>query len=112
MKAITKSLLALLFVAAVGLVNLNAKDIEPATVVGEQIAQLMKKVVLPEGEVYQADVKFFINSRNELIVLAVNTESDAFESIVKNRLSFKKVEPVDVKVNEVKTIRVKIKQPS
>jgi len=112
MKAITKSLLALLFVAAVGLVNLNAKDIEPTTVLGDQIAELMKNVVLPDGEVYQADVKFFINSKSELIVLSVDTENDSFESIVKNRLSFKKVDLVDVKVNQISRIRVKIKEPS
>ena len=112
MKAITKSLLALLFVAAVGLVNLNAKDVYPSTTISEEITELMQNVVLPDGSDYfHANVTFVVNQDKEIVVVSVDTEDDFIESIIKTRLNYKKVDAEKVAVNKISTVKVTLRQP-
>ena len=57
-----------------------------------EIAQLLKNPTFELEEDTRASVILIVNSKNELVVLSVNTENSQVESYVKNRLNYKKLE--------------------
>jgi len=56
-----------------------------------EIAQLLKNPRFELEEDTRASVILMVNSKDELVVLSVDTENDQVESYVKSRLNYKKL---------------------
>lgn len=110
MKTIGKSILALLFVGALSF-SLQAKDIAPEKTLKSEIASMMKGVVLPLGNDYIAEVKFLVNADNEIVIVSVESDEEFVETLIKERLNYKKVKSDEALPNKINTFKMKLKQP-
>ncbi len=57
-----------------------------------------------------AKVSFIVTSKNELVVLDVNTETRGLDKVVKDRLNYKNIKTKGVSKNEPFYVRVTFKQ--
>jgi hypothetical protein len=105
-----------LFVFAIAFLTLNvvsAASIEPnkpTTELQVEITDLIRSGHMGEmsENEYAAEVLFTVNSKSELIVLSVTTESDRLESFLKYKLNYKKVDHKSAKPGEIFLLPVKM----
>ena len=110
MKAICKSLLALLFVGTLSL-TVQAKDIAPENTLSTEIKAMMANVNLPAGNNFEAEVKFLVNAENEIVIVSVDSNESFLETLIKDRLNYQKVTSDEATPNKINTIKIKLKQP-
>ncbi len=102
------------FVAAMllstGTILANTTDVrEPSTGLSAQIAKMLSDNSFSEESTnLTAEVRFTLNDEGEIVVLSVETDSDNFESFVKNRLNYKKVNIANLKEGKLYTVPVRI----
>ncbi|WP_445381656.1 hypothetical protein [Robiginitalea sp. IMCC43444] len=87
----------------------NPATINPKVKISEEIHELLHKndIQIGDNEELYAWVRITVNSENEIVVLSVNTENEAIESLVKNRLNYHKLG--NSSLEEGKTYRVAIR---
>lgn len=110
MKTICKSLLALLFVGTLSF-TAQAKDISPEKSLSKEIASMMANIVLPEGNDFEAEVKFLVNKDNQIVIISVDAAESFVETLIKNRLNYKEVKSEETSINKINTVKIKLKQP-
>ena len=105
-----------LFVFAVAFFTLNvvsAANLNPINPTDELRVEINDMIgssymdEMSENE-YTADVLFTVNSKSELIVLSVNSESSHLQSFLKNKLNYKKVDHKPSKPGEIFLLPVKM----
>ena len=93
---VSKTFKMLLLIAAIAFSNAISastnpiETVEPETV-KETISKLLKNPRVQFNKDMNAMVKFTINDDNEIVVLSVDTQNEAFESFIKTRLNYKKI---------------------
>ena len=110
MKTICKSLFALLFVGTLSF-SAQASDITPEKSLSKEIASMLANIELPEGDDFLAEVTFLVNADDEIVVVSVDADEAFVESLIKNRLNYKKVTSVQATHNKINTVKIKLKQP-
>ena len=87
----------------------NPKKANPSKTLSTQIADLLDDnfFVLKEGD-WTANVKFILNSANEIVVLSVDTDNHLLEGFVKSRLNYQKVELTGFREGKTFTVPVRI----
>lgn len=106
--------LSLVFVAAMLLVsgNILANDFirnNPTKKLSTQIGEFLQDNYLTAKDVsLTAQVRFTLNNQGEIVVLSVDTQDERFESFVKARLNYKKVEVEDATEGKMFTIPIRI----
>jgi hypothetical protein len=108
MKTIKMFLMALAITVS-SVVSATTESIEKdPTSLKEKITKLLKNPSFIVEEDVQANVTLMFNKNCELVVLAVDSESELAESFIKNRLNYKKLD-VDVQsLNKTFVVPVKI----
>lgn len=74
---------------------------EIVSILGDKIPMEIKKTT-------KAEVSFIINDKNEIVVVSVDCESKEFNSFVKNKLNYKKINATGVKKGEIYIMPIKI----
>ncbi len=74
----------------------------------EIVSKLGNKISLLIKEDTQAEVSFIINSKNEVVVVSVDSKYDDFNSFVKSRLNYKKINETGAKKGEIYRMPIKI----
>ncbi len=96
-------------ITASSVVSATTESIEKdPTSLKEKITKLLKNPSFVVEEDVQANVTLMFNKNRELVVLAVDSESELAENFIKNRLNYKKLD-VDVQsLNKTFVVPVKI----
>jgi len=110
MKTLTKSLLALLFVCALTITS-NAKDIAPENTLKKELHSMMSDIKLPQGEDFEATVKFLVNEDNQIVIVSVDTNDSFVESLIKTRLNYQKIKSEEATPNKINKVKFTLKQP-
>lgn len=76
-------------VAASNELPLDKKEV--MTTITKDVQKLLKNSELNLTNTEKATVKIMINSRNEIVVLSVDTNSALVDTFVKSRLNYKKI---------------------
>ena len=56
-----------------------------------------------------AEISFMVNNKNEIVVISVDSKEREFQSIVKNKLNYKKIDVKGAKRGEIYRVPVKLK---
>jgi len=75
----------------------------------EIVSMLGNTVQLNLKTTSSAEISFMINNNNELVVVSVDSKVSEFQSIVKNKLNYKKLAVKGVKKGEIYRVPVKLK---
>ena len=110
MKTIGKTILALLFVGSLSF-TAQAKDIAPEKTLAKEIASMLSNIELPAGDDIVADVKFLVNTDNEIVIVSVDTDESFVKSMIKDKLNYQKVKSDEAKPNKINTVKIRLKQP-
>lgn len=80
--------------------------------VRKEIMQLVKQIDLSdiESEYDRTYVQFIVNSKNEIVV--VNVSKSEFDSIIRDKLNYKKLKTQAVVQNEIYTVPIVFKKQS
>lgn len=74
----------------------------------EIVSILGSKVPLVLTKSSEAEVSFIVNDKNEIVVISVDSASSEFNSFVKNKLNYKKINETGAKKGEIYKMPVKI----
>ena len=103
------SVLAILVSVNLGFAFTNPEHENPkAKAIGVEIQQLLGKSSILVEEDVLAKVYFTINSKNEIVVLKVNSKSFELEEYIKSRLNYSKVKTKQVKQGKRYVIPIKL----
>ncbi|NKI32934.1 hypothetical protein [Croceivirga thetidis] len=80
----------------------------PTKNLSEQIHAMLDGNTLEVRDDLTADVRFTVNQEGEIVVLSIETKSEALEGFVKGRLNYQKVELSQVKEGKIYTVPVRI----
>ncbi len=112
-----KKLTILLFIIVLGLGQVFASNDNPTKSpekeLRNRIALLLDKpeIKVEKNEI-SANIQFVLNSKDEIVVLSVDSEKEIIENYVKARLNYKKVTTeISEKDNKVFQITLKIRRP-
>lgn len=105
-----------LFVFAIAFLTLNVvsaanlNPINPTKELRVEITDMIGSSYMDEmlENEYSAEVLFTVNSKSELIVLSVTSESSDLESFLKRKLNYKKVDHKSSKPGEIFLLPVKM----
>jgi hypothetical protein len=106
--------LSLVFVAAMLLVTGNilandAVEVDPTKKLSTQIGELLEDNFLTFDDVsLTAQVRFTLNNEGEIVVLSVKTKNERFESFVKSRLNYHKIDMVGATEGKMYTVPIRI----
>lgn len=107
-----KSIIAILAITLATSFTANATEIDPENVTTELRSEIVKllgdQLPLKIQKNTKAEVSFMLNNDNELVVISVDSEVEAFNAIVKNKLNYKKVKTKGLSKGEVYKIPVKL----
>ena len=107
-----KSIIAILAITLVTSFSANATEIDPSNATTELRLEIVKilgdQVPVEIKKNSEAKVSFMLNNKNELVVISVDSEVDAFNSFVKNKLNYKKVKTKGLSKGEVYKMPVKL----
>tara|TARA_R110002126_G_scaffold291243_1_gene451269 strand:+ start:187 stop:531 length:345 start_codon:yes stop_codon:yes gene_type:complete len=74
----------------------------------EIVSMLGKKIQVEVKESSSAEISFMVNNKNEVIIVSVDSEVNEFNSMVKRKLNYKKINVKGVQKGEIYIIPVKI----
>lgn len=101
---------ALLFTAG-NAFAIDSKTVDPSKSLTEQISELLKGNAFDvENQDLTAHVLFTLNQNKEIVVISVETENEALEGFVKNRLNYQEVALSDFQEGKMYTVPVRIKE--
>jgi hypothetical protein len=72
------------------------------------ISILGKKVTLQIEKTGTAEISFLINNKNEIVVISVNSKLSSFNTFVKNKLNYKKIDTKGINRGEIYKMPIKI----
>jgi alkyl hydroperoxide reductase subunit AhpF len=91
----------------------TANEKEPSkinkTLRTELVAMLGDKINLEVNTTDSSKISFMINNKNEVVVISVATKVDGFQSLVKSKLNYKKINVKGIKKGEVYILPVTLK---
>lgn len=56
-----------------------------------------------------AEISFMVNNKNEIVVISVDSKEKDFQTIVKKKLNYKKIDVKGAKKGEIYTVPVKLR---
>lgn len=108
-----KSIITIIAISLATTFSATANEKEPTKVTEklrtEIISILGNTVQLELKKTASAEISFMINNKNELVVVSVDSNVLEFQSIVKNKLNYKKLNFKGAKKGEIYRVPVKIK---
>lgn len=81
---------------------------KPMKKLSTQIHEMLDKNTFEVAEDLTADVRFTLNREGEIVVLSINTDSEAFAGFVKGRLNYQRVELDAIEEGKIYTVPVRI----
>lgn len=107
-----KSIITVIAICLVTSLSANNTDNNPAKtnqkLRSEIVSILGSQVPLVLTNSTEAQVSFIVNEKNELVVISVDSESSEFNSFVKSKLNYKKINETGAKKGEIYKMPVKI----
>ena len=108
-----KSIIAIVAISLATTFSTNAIEKGPKKITQklrtEIVSMLGNTIELDLKSNQKAEISFMINSKNELVVFSVDSSVNGFQSIVKNKLNYKKINVKGAKVGEIYTVPVKLR---
>ena len=108
-----KSIIAIIAISLSTVFSTNALDKEPTKIsklLRSEIANLLgNKISLEVKKSTTAEVSFMVNNKNEIVIISVDSNVQQFNSFVKTKLNYKKVNTKGVVKGEVYKMPVKLK---
>jgi hypothetical protein len=109
MRKIKAVMVAAMLFATVGVFATEGKKDLPVKSLSTQIYEMLKQNQFDvESDELTAEVRIIINAKGEMVVLSVETNSEALERFVKSRLNYQKVELNEVESGTVYAVPVRI----
>ena len=109
MKTIKKISFALLFALCFAFTATAVELDKPTTTLRDQVIELIKAPNMEYGAMEEVKVQFLVNKKNELVVVAVDTDDSYLAAFVKSRMNYKKIDGENAKHNEIYKINVTFK---
>ncbi len=103
-------LVAAMLLSSASIFANNVTDNDPTNSLSAQISEMLSDNAFTDEDMdLSAQVRFTLNSEGEIVILSVDTESDKFESFVKNKLNYQVVQENDVEEGKMFTVSVRLK---
>lgn len=74
----------------------------------EIISMLGSKIDVELKNTTTAEISFMINNKNEVVIVSVDSKVEEFNSFVKNKLNYKKIDVKGAKKGEIYRVPVKL----
>lgn len=74
---------------------------EIVSILGDEVVMEIKKTT-------KAEISFIVNKQNEIVIVSVDCNSNEFNSFVKSKLNYKKINVTGIKKGEIYIVPVKI----
>lgn len=110
MKTLSKSILVILLAFGITLTS-SAREIAPESTLKKELHAMMSDIKLPDGESFEATVKFLVNEDNQIVIVSVDTNDQFVESLIKNRLNYQKIQSDEATPNKINKVKFTLKQP-
>ncbi|NVJ87833.1 MAG: hypothetical protein HWD82_00110 [Flavobacteriaceae bacterium] len=108
-----KSIIAIVALSLATTFSTSASDDDSKKVTKKlrsEISSILgKSVSLDLKENSVAEITFMVNKDNEIVIVSVDTKESEFQSIVKSKLNYKKLDVKGVKKGEIYLVPVKLK---
>ena len=108
-----KSIIAIIAISLATTFSTHAIEKEPSKKTkelrSEIVSMLGTSVQLNLKQTSSAEISFMINNNNEVVVVSVDSKVAEFQSIVKNKLNYKKLAIKGFKKGEIYRVPVKLK---
>lgn len=109
-----KSIIAIFAITLASVFSSHANEIKPPlknteNLRSEIISILGNKAPFSIDQTIKAEVVFTVTDANELVVISVNSDSIEFNSYVKNKLNYKKIQIKGLKTRSFYTLPVTVK---
>ncbi|WP_334058451.1 hypothetical protein [Polaribacter sp. P097] len=108
-----KSIIAIIALSLSTVIATSASEKNPSKVTKEIrteiVSMLGKKIPIEFKKAEKVEVSFMINKDNEIVILTVDCNQTEFNTYVKNKLNYKKLNAVGAKQGEVYKVPVKLK---
>ncbi|WP_298777794.1 hypothetical protein [uncultured Polaribacter sp.] len=107
-----KSIIAILAISLSTVFSINATEKKPTKITKELRSEIIsligKNIPLVLKSTSSAEISFMVNNKNELIVFSVDSKEKEFNSYIKTKLNYKKVNVKGTKKGEIYRMPVKI----
>ncbi len=107
-----KSIIAIIAITFATTFSTNATEKKPSKITNklrtEIVSMLGTKVKAEIKQSTTGEISFMINNKNEVVIISVDTNVTEFNSLVKRKLNYKKIDVKGVKKGEIYTLPVKI----
>ena len=107
-----KSIIAIIAISLATTFSTTATENGPSKITKklrtEIVSMLDKNIPIEVKETSKAEVSFMINNKNEIVIVSVNSSLDEFNSYIKRKLNYKKIELKGVKKGEIYRMPVKL----
>ncbi|MHB0756140.1 hypothetical protein [Polaribacter sp. M15] len=108
-----KSIIAIIAITLATTFSANATEKKPSKITTqlrtELVAMLGNKVQVQLQESTSGEISFMVNNKNEIVIISVDSKVKEFNTMVKSKLNYKKVNVKGVKKGEIYKIPVKLK---
>ena len=114
MKVFQKSFLVLLTIASFNislLANMTSNEPSPNLTqeLRKEITQLVQAPGIEEGETMVANVNFMVTSKNEIVVIHVDTNNKYMDNYIKHRLNYHQLKTTGIKPNSKYNVKISFK---
>lgn len=107
-----KSIIVILAISIATTFSVSANEVNPSKItkhLRNQIVSLLgEKVSLEIEKTGTAEVSFLINNKNEIVIISVDSKLSSFNSFVKNKLNYKKINTKGISRGEIYRMPIKI----
>jgi hypothetical protein len=107
-----KSIITIIAISLATTFSTAATEKEPSKINKELrteiVSMLGDKILMELKDNTSAEISFMINNKNEVVVITVDSKLNEFNSFVKKKLNYKKINVKGVKKGEIYRIPVKI----
>lgn len=105
-----KSIITILAISFATTFTVSAAEINPTKQLRSQIVSMLgKQIELQIENNDTAEVSFLINNNNEIVVISVDSKFSTFNSFIKNKLNYRKINTKGINRGEIYKMPVKIK---
>ncbi|WP_339661582.1 hypothetical protein [uncultured Polaribacter sp.] len=107
-----KTIIAIAAIFLATTFSTNASEKKPSEITKkirtEIVSMLGSKISLELKESNTAEISFMINNDNEIVIISVDSKIDNLNSIIKQKLNYKKIAVKGVKKGEIYIMPLKI----
>lgn len=108
-----KSIIAIIAISLATTFSTTASEKEPSkstsNLRSKIVSMLGKKINLNIQKTSTSEISFMINNKNEVVVVSVDSKISGFQSIVKSKLNYKKIDVKGAKKGEIYKVPVTLK---